>query len=150
MSKLTKEQVLHHCRATVEDRTKALQAELEKVKASAQEETKSSMGDKYETGREMMMQESNKLNERLEVLLRQTAALSAIDGEAHAVVKSGSLVQTDQGIYFISVALGVLEIKKVKVFVVSPVAPLVRELIGKAEGDVIQFNGRKQRILSVS
>ena len=96
------------------------------------------------------MQESNKLNERLEVLLRQTAALSAIDGEAHAVVKSGSLVQTDQGIYFISVALGVLEIKKVKVFVVSPVAPLVRELIGKAEGDVIQFNGRKQRILSVS
>ncbi len=150
MSKLTKEQVLHQCRATVEDRTKALQAELEKVKASAQEETKSSMGDKYETGREMMMQESNKLNERLEVLLRQTAALSAIDGEAHAVVKSGSLVQTDQGIYFISVALGVLEIKKVKVFVVSPVAPLVRELIGKAEGDVIQFNGRKQRILSVS
>ena len=150
MSKLTKEQVLHQCRATVEDRTKALQAELEKVKASAQEETKSSMGDKYETGREMMMQESNKLNERLEVLLRQTAALSAIDDEAHAVVKSGSLVQTDQGIYFISVALGVLEIKKVKVFVVSPVAPLVRELIGKAEGDVIQFNGRKQRILSVS
>ena len=150
MSKLTKEQVLHQCRATVEDRTKALQAELEKVKASAQEETKSSMGDKYETGREMMMQESNKLNERLEVLLRQTAALSAIDGEEHAVVKSGSLVQTDQGIYFISVALGVLEIKKVKVFVVSPVAPLVRELIGKAEGDVIQFNGRKQRILSVS
>ena len=150
MSKLTKEQVLHQCRATVEDRTKALQAELEKVKASAQEETKSSMGDKYETGREMMMQESNKLNERLEVLLRQTAALSAMDGEAHAVVKSGSLVQTDQGIYFISVALGVLEIKKVKVFVVSPVAPLVRELIGKAEGDVIQFNGRKQRILSVS
>ena len=55
MPGITKEQVLQHCQEMIDGQIAELSNEIAKVEESAANETKSSMGDKYETGREMMM-----------------------------------------------------------------------------------------------
>ncbi|MEM0939651.1 MAG: hypothetical protein AAF600_06360 [Bacteroidota bacterium] len=149
MMELSKKIVLKMCKLVLAEKISEIQLEIEKVKEAAQQETKSSMGDKYETVREIIMQEQNKLTNRLELLFNQAKTLEAIKLKTHTEIKLGSLVETDEAFFFISIALGVEEIEKKKVFIVSPIAPLVLKMIGKKKGESFVFNGKKQTILSV-
>jgi len=149
MTPLTKEKILRFCLALMDDKIAELKAEIAKVEESAANETKSSMGDKYETGREIMMQEKVKLNEQLQQALAHKTMLDLIDNSAHEVIKRGSLVTTNQGIFLIASAIGMVEINENRVFVISQAAPLAKEMIGKEKGDVIHFNGRRQEIVGV-
>ena len=64
-------------------------------------ETKSSMGDKYETTREMLQQEININMERLSKMKAELAALEAIDiNKTSPIVIPGSVVTTDSGSFF--------------------------------------------------
>ena len=146
---ISKEELLSICKEQVNEKVALLRLELEKVKESAEAETKSSMGDKYETGREMLKQEENKLRDRLALLLAQSAALDSIDSHQHQKIKFGSLVITDLSVFFIAGALGAVEAKNQKVFMVSQHAPLVKEMLGKQTGMTFSFNGKEQRILEI-
>ncbi len=150
MPELTKETVLTYCHELLDDKVETLLSEIAKVEESASNETKSSMGDKYETGREMMMQEKGKLNDRLQLLLDQKMALSTIKKQLHETIRQGSLVHTTLGVYFIVAAIGSIKIKDGQVFVISQSAPLAKEMMGKKVGDEIAFNGRSQKILDIS
>ena len=150
MPGITKEQVLQHCQEMIDGQIAELSSEIAKVEESAANETKSSMGDKYETGREMMMQEKVKLNERLQLLKNHKVALNAVDDTTHEMVKLGSLVCTNQATFFIVSAIGNVTVKGTPVFVISQAAPLAREMMGKREGEEIRFNGRAQKVLAVS
>ena len=150
MPGITKEQVLRHCQEMIDGQIAELSSEIAKLEESAANETKSSMGDKYETGREMMMQEKVKLNERLQLLKNHKVALNAVDDTTHELVKLGSLVRTSQATFFIVSAIGNVTVKGTPVFVISQAAPLAREMMGKREGEEVQFNGRAQQGLAVS
>jgi len=149
MPGITKEQVLQHCQEMIDGQIAELSNEIAKVEESAANETKSSMGDKYETGREMMMQEKVKLNERLQLLKNHKVALNAVDDTTHEVVKLGSLVSTNQATFFIVSAIGNVTVNGTPVFVISQAAPLAREMMGKREGEEVRFNGRAQQVLSI-
>ncbi|MEQ9007846.1 MAG: hypothetical protein RLP12_08185 [Ekhidna sp.] len=117
------------------------------MRESAIAETKSSMGDKYETGREMMMQERNKLNKQLDICVHQLTALNAIDlDKIYTEVRHGALVETNKGLFFISVALGALEKEKVKFFAISGEAPIAKQMIGKKRNDNFYFNNQQYNI----
>ena len=58
---ISKPKVHEACRVFLMQKIENLSTELEALREAAIAETKSSMGDKYETGREMMMQERNRL-----------------------------------------------------------------------------------------
>ena len=104
-----KEQLHAHCQTLIEKKIEQVKSELDEVTNAALSETKSSMGDKYETGREMMMQEKNKLANQMEILLGQLAQLNSIDPiPEHSHVKLGTLVETDKASYFISMPNGIL------------------------------------------
>ena len=147
---MTKEEVRRYCQEMIETQIQDLSNEIAKVEESAANETKSSMGDKYETGREMMMQEKVKLNERLQLLKNHRIALDAVDGGVHQSVKLGSLVKTNQATFFIVSAIGNVNVGGTPVFVISQAAPLAREMMGKKVGAEIRFNGRAQQILELS
>lgn len=141
--------MLQHCQEMIDGQIAELSNEIAKVEESAANETKSSMGDKYETGREMMMQEKVKLNERLQLLKNHKVALNAVDDTTHEVVKLGSLVSTNQATFFIVSAIGNVTVNGTPVFVISQAAPLAREMMGKREGEEVRFNGRAQQVLSI-
>lgn len=120
------------------------------AKDSRNNDTKSSAGDKYETGREMMQIEI----EKNEVLLNQTAKqrkeLARIDvTEEFNKVAFGSLVVADNGTYFISIGIGKIQIDDQVCYAISMASPIGALLKDKIIGDEVQFQGRKFAIKAI-
>ena len=112
-------------------------------------ETKSSMGDKFETTREMVQQEINNLQIQLNENANARNSLKLINVKPHQMVGLGSLVQTDKGLFYIAVSLGEIIFDKKKIFVISTESPLAKELFGKKKNDEISLNNSKQMILEI-
>lgn len=148
---LDKSLIFQKCVDVLEERIKQIQAERSLVQASANDETKSSVGDKYETGRAMAQLEIERYTQQLvetEKLLRRLQELKEV--QVHDQITSGSLVYASQGYFYISVGLGMIECDGHRLYCLSPEAPLGRELLGKCAGDRVTINGRIFQILAVS
>lgn len=145
-----KKEIVAHCIHVVSEKLDDLKKELDLVQESANSDTKSSMGDKYETGREMVMQEKGKLESQRGLLLKQLTTFKAIDlNKTFTKVELGSLVITKQAIYFISAALGIEEISKQKVFVISASAPIAQAMLDKKQGDQYSFGGNEVLLVEI-
>ena len=148
---ISKEKIHNGFKDLVEQKIKSLEVELEAIKTSATSETKSSMGDKYETSREMMMQERNRLGGQLDVLINQLAALNSIDlDKAHATVAYGCFVETDDVVFYICAAIGSLQLEGQAFFAISGEAPLAKAMIGLKEGDSFDFNRKSIHVKSIA
>ena len=112
-------------------------------------DTKSSMGDKYETGREMLQQEINNLQIQLNEVLKQKNYLKTMSSKFSEKVEKGALVQTDKGYFYISVSLGEILFDNKKIFAISSESPLAIALLGKIKNEVIMFNNNKQKIENI-
>ena len=139
-----------HCLAVVHQRISNLEAEIRKVQASANSETKSSAGDKYETGRAMAQLEIERgqvqLTEaiRLRAILQQVEKIKISDG-----VAKGALVTTSQNNFYIAISLGTLELDGKKFFLISPESPIGKLLLGMRVGDSITWNSEVQVIVAI-
>ncbi len=112
--------------------------------------SKSSVGDKYETGRAMMQNELNKSNIRLGKIVDLKKELLRVKlDKKFSEVEFGSLIDTDKGIYFISIGQGIIELENQKVFCISLGSPIGRLLVGKKKGETVDFQGRKIKIKSI-
>lgn len=146
-----KEQLYALCIAYVRTRMHAAEQAIAEAQQSANNDTKSSAGDKYETGREMAQQETNRnlsqLNEanKLMVALQQISAA----GKA-ATAEAGSLVTTNNGAFYIAISAGSLQLDGMNYFAVSPASPIGLQLKGKSVGDEFALNGKNYVIEAVS
>ena len=146
----SKQQLNHHCLQLLNERIAELQTAVKSVQEARNNETKSSAGDKYETGRAMMQQEEDKLLARLDNTRQMRLQLSQIDPKKSTdQVDIGSLVETSARSYYLSVSLGKVILEGQTYFCVSMEAPLAQALRGKERGNHIVFNQRKEEILSV-
>lgn len=116
---------------------------------AANNETKSSMGDKYETSREMVQQEINNLQIQLNENIRLRNSLKSISVNPHQNVGLGSLVETDKGLFYIAVSLGMIDYEKKKIFLISPESPLAQAMNGKTESEIFSMNGTQQKIIKI-
>lgn len=142
-----KHRVFEACRESVQKKVDAVHAAIRDAQQSANEETKSSAGDKYETGRAMAQLEIEKLSAQLSVLQKQMQEVLRSNPDlTSSTVVVGSLVHTDQGMFFIATNVGELAVEGKKVFAISPQAPLAQKMLGCCANDVIDMNGRHFRI----
>lgn len=145
-----KSQLYVRCLELVEQQVNRLQQSIEDIQSAANNETKSSAGDKYETGRAMAQLEKDKLNQQLARLLSLRKVLFLINPDVIAEkVQLGSLVYTDTSIFYIAVGLGSVEIREESIFVISPVSPIGKLLINKEVEDKVVFNNNSYTILRV-
>lgn len=112
-------------------------------------DTKSSMGDKYETGREMLQQEINNLQVQLNEVLKQQDFLKTILVKPSDKAEKGAIVKTERGLFFISVSLGELSFEHQKIICISPESPLAKAMNGKQKGDVFSLNNMSQKIVDI-
>lgn len=146
----SKEQVHKVLVETIEDKLKLIEDSIDQLKLSAAEDTKSSAGDKYETGREMVRQEIDKAEQMRGEYKKQLDQLAGIKPEeVLSRVQPGSLIITDRLPLYVAVSFGKVTINGQDVFVISAQAPLARILMGKQAGDQVQFNGAKYLISAV-
>ena len=112
-------------------------------------ETKSSMGDKYETTREMVQQEINNLQLQLNENLKAQSVLKTLSVSAHEKVQLGSLVATNNGYFYIAISLGDILFNKKKIFLISPESPLAKAMMGKLENQEFSLNNSIQKIIKI-
>ena len=144
--KSTKSEIHLKLRSILEKSLEEARREYILAKESRDSDTKSSAGDKFETGREMMQREMDKLSALVDNTLNSIAKLDRLtDSSAAAVISEGSLVVTDQETYYISIGYGKLD----SVYAISIESPLGVELKGKRVGECIEMRGRKITIKSI-
>jgi transcription elongation GreA/GreB family factor len=146
-----KQALFDHCHQQISGRIESLEAALASVEESRNNETKSSVGDKYETGRAMMQQEEEKYRAQLAnaVLLKRT--LEQIDpARPCEKVEAGSLVVTNAGTYFMAVGIGKIKQDGHLYYAISVEAPISRALLGKKKDAIINFNQKQLQILDIS
>jgi len=112
-------------------------------------DTKSSMGDKYETGREMLQQEINNLQVQLNEILKQKDFLKTVLPKPSDKAEKGAIVKTEKGLFFISVSLGEIKVENEKIICISPESPLAKAMSGKIKNEVFSINNINQKIENI-
>ena len=116
----------------------------------AQNDAKGSAGDKHETALSMMHLEQEKLNQKLAEIIGQKNGIDKIDADAiHTKVALGSLVQTNEMLFYISAALPKIQLENKAIIAVSPQSPLGSQLMGKSLGDEVEINNNRFQIKSI-
>lgn len=139
-----KNTLLAQLRTTLESRKIGLETALAAAKESRDNDTKSSAGDKFETGRAMMQQEMDKLEQQLHKLQQQLHQLQQIDVQAQpTIIGQGSLVQTDKGFYLLAIAYGKLEFDQKTIYVISTASLSVNNCRAKNWGRALVSNNSK-------
>jgi len=124
---------------------------METVKESRDSDTKSSAGDKYETGRAMMQLELEKSEAQWSNTMFQKKELARIDiHKVHTTVEFGSFVETNQGSYFISIGFSKIKVGGKDCFSISLASPIGKLLHHKNIGDEVRFQHRDFEITDIA
>ena len=135
------------CQEYLAGRLSNFEQSIKETQEAANEETKSSAGDKYETGRAMMQIEIENNLLQVAEIKKLKSQLDQIDPDKtyeKAVV--GSIVNTDHGNFFISISAGTFSVNDAVYITVSPASPIGQKMLGLCTGDSFQFNKRKLTI----
>ncbi|MDM1555662.1 hypothetical protein PYS58_09290 [Chryseobacterium indologenes] len=142
---MNKQEVINIIKAKITDKIQYFENLIAETRAS-NNDTKSSMGDKYETGREMLQQEINNLQRQLNEVLNQQAVLQKIAPDPSEKVQNGALVKTNKGLFYVSASMGEIIIENQKIMTVSTESPLVKAMFGKKMGETFTINNIHQNI----
>lgn len=105
-------------------------------------ETKSSAGDKHETGRAMLQLEMEKASQQLEGIYTIKTILTKVNLDNNSgFIKLGSLIITNQANYFLAISVGEIKIENKVYYAISPSSPIGSLLLGKRVGEGFIFNG---------
>lgn len=116
----------------------------------AQNDAKGSAGDKHETALSMMHLEQEKLNQKLAEIIEQKNVVDKIDADTiHTKIALGSLVQTNEMLFYISSALPKIQLENKTIIAVSPQSPLGSQLMGKSVGDEVVINTNHFQIKAI-
>lgn len=138
-----KENLFRICEKLVAQKIATINDLLNEVQESANNETKSSAGDKHETGRAMAQLETEKLSTQLSDALKLKDTLAKINPTSeHQLIGLGSLVVTNNGNFYISVSLGKIEIDEEYYFAISTQSPVGELFLTKKEKDSFSFNDK--------
>ncbi|RED50699.1 GreA/GreB family elongation factor [Seonamhaeicola aphaedonensis] len=139
-----KEELYKQCEAFIEIRLKAIQKSIDEIQNSLTTETKSSAGDKHETGRAMLQLEREKAGKQLSETEKIKHILNRINIESsQKSIGLGSVVYTSKSNYFITISAGELKVEEKPFFAISVHTPIGQLLLGKTVGDSIKFRNQE-------
>ncbi|MGK0412336.1 MAG: transcription elongation GreA/GreB family factor [Polaribacter sp.] len=145
-----KEALFRHCELFVNKRAETVQEIISSNQKALQSETKSSAGDKHETGRAMLQLEMEKASQQLEGIAIMNQILSKIAvANSGEVGHLGSIIITDKADYFLSISAGQLAVEEKNYFAVSVSSPIGKLLLGKRKNEVVVFNGNQIKIIQI-
>ena len=145
-----KRKLLQDCKTHVNNRLQTVEEIIASNQKALQSETKSSAGDKHETGRAMLQLEMEKAGQQLAGIQQMKTILSKIDvSNRSKTAHLGSVIETDQINYFLSVSVGKMNVSNKDFFAISVVSPIGKLLLGKQNNDEFVFNGIKIKITNI-
>ena len=147
---IVKEELYKACKVFLDDRLETVLGRIANIQESLQSETKSSAGDKHETGRAMLQLEREKAGNQLADIQKQQELFSRVIIDTSSdVARLGSIVITDKGVYFLAISVGGITIDSKTYYAISPSSPIGQVLLGKKNGEEFAFNGIRQQIQGI-
>ena len=149
---MDKATILNQAKGELSSRIKELREEIIQLDQIQENEGKSSMGDKYETGAELVNAQREQLAKNLNQLEEMVLSLNQIKIlKDQEICEAGSLLETKECFFLISIPFGKLEISGDKeLFLISPLSPLAQSLLGRRNGENVDFRGRDYKILGIT
>lgn len=145
-----KKRLQKKCIAIIEKRIHNIRISMNAAQATANNEEKSSAGDKFETSRAMSHLEKDMYAKQLSSNMKEIESLHSVDcNKIYNSAERGSFVNCGTISFFIASGLGKLSFENEIVFFVSPVAPVLKILSGKTTGETIIFNKEQYTIKDV-
>lgn len=142
-----KEKIYNYCVDFVSKKQQLIAQIMSENQQSLTSETKSSAGDKHETGRAMVQLEMEKASQQLQEVQQMQLILERVILDQHSKnVCLGSLVKTSVANYYIAIGAGKFTFEGVDYFCISPSAPMAKLLLGKKVGEAFQFQQKEIKI----
>lgn len=146
---MERKSIIHKIQSQFNSLKDELKQEILDLQSSLQQETKSSMGDKYETQREMIQQEITRNQEQLATLENQIM-VSELIPNLHTI-QNGNILELalnkQKILIFIGVSIGNIKLENdTLIKTISLDSPLGKLLIGKQKGDKITLNNNQYLI----
>ena len=147
---MDKTAVISHLKSLLDERMQVAWNAMEAAQESANDQGKSSMGDKYETSRSMGQLDRNMHARQYEQARQERLILEKIN-EAEVPTRSavGTLLETTAGWFFIAVSLGSVKIENETVLAVSSSSPVGASLLGREPGAYFEFMKKQHRIVAL-
>lgn len=150
MKDLKRSQLILACREYLDKRRVIVKNAMAGLKEDLENESKSSAGDKYETGREMINIEWNKLTVQLNEYDRLSQILQRIeDYKTSGKAVLGSIIITNTANYFISIPAAEIKIEDEKYYAVGIKSPVAQQLLGKEKNDSFVLKGKSFKVLDI-
>ncbi len=147
---MDKKQLFNFLRRRIHDELNEFNAELNSIDQEIEKETKSSAGDKFETSREMMSQERDRLAQQINYKKSFLKLLGDSDLKMPlSKVEWGSLIELEDYYCLFGIPIGQIEFKGDKIFCISANSPLGKALLNKKKADIIKFNNTSLKIKSI-
>lgn len=148
--KRVKDAVHTHCVDFINERLKRVQLHILELEHALTSETKSSAGDKHETGRAMIQLEREKLGQQLSELEKTQQLFARVPKDRNTkTIGLGNLVVTETLMYYIAISAGECIVQKQSVYCISAVSPIGQLLMDKSVGYKMTFNGKTATILGI-
>lgn len=117
---------------------------------SANQESKSSAGDKYETSRAMAQNDKAMFDVQLMAANTELSMLNSINfDQQFNQCRLGALIKTSIGEFLLAVSLGRIVIDGEQLMVISQESPIGKLLFGKNLGEKVSFNNKEIEILKI-
>lgn len=138
------------CENLLNQRIKTAELAMEQAQETANNQEKSSAGDKYETSRALGQIDRDMNARQLEEAIRELRKLEGIETRTiQKEINVGSVFELENTVFYIAVGIGTVSVKEQTVIVISPKSPFFTEVRSKKAGDEINFQNRLQKIKSV-
>lgn len=145
-----KKKVIESCFRLVDAKITEHLESIRDLQSGSEADSKSSAGDKHETGRAMVHLEQEKVAGQLTIFQQHKSILSGLSlSKVNDAIVPGSLIRTTDSIFFICIPLGRMQVDKKSIFAISEKSPIGVVLLGKKSGDTVSMNGISHSILQV-
>ena len=145
-----KQAAFDFCKSMILKRIQTIEAVLLSLEESRSNESKSSVGDKYETGRTMLQLEEEKNKTQLLEALAAKSVLESVQlGKPSEQVSLGSFICTNTGNYFIAIGVGKIHLDGEIIYGISLDSPIGQALKQKRAGEEVIFNNRRIEIQAI-
>src|SRR5690606_28663605 len=145
---MNKAEILKSVHDKLSEKAVYLEKLIDETRA-ANNETKSSMGDKYETSREMIQQEINNLQRQLNECLEQQNSITKLTAENCTEVKLGAVAETKLGFFYVATSVGMISFRGMKIHTVSTESPIAKVMNGKIKDETFTMNGTTQTLKNI-
>ncbi len=145
-----KELLKKECGFLLKKRSINSNSAMQDSQESANNQEKSSAGDKYETSRAMGQIDRDMYAYQLLETEKDMNIITNLEiDKINQVIKPGSVFEINSQLIFVAIGLGTILVNNISVLVISYKSPLYEQLKFKSVGDLVFFKNEKHQIETI-